>query len=348
MPFLSELRKNAKFCQVTKIVDKQQCTSCNSLFKIPEESEKPIKKQVVLFFFNGLEDNQFTTYLMDELRRSGKTAIFKEVNRSFLQYNQSARLDLNGNPNTKIRRAGTTETDKKPQPFHCDKCEQTFCTVLEYEEHIETVHDQHTFSCKKCNYQTQSENDLSIHFQIKHMVTKVAVGCKGELAKCDICEYKCKLTIQLRNHKKQKHPANSAQHNCQEYIKHEMESMRKEIKEAFENFADLIGEVFGNFQNKTDKNFDTLSETVLKLGERYKKLENINKLKIKKRETKELEETEKSRTNFVPSKSYSSAVRGTYIVITSADEVFAITTAEQVFYRVSSFYIKEETINIFE
>ena len=71
MTFLSELRKKAKFCQVTKIINEQQCKHCNHIVETPEDSEKAIEKLLILVFFNGLEDNKFANYVTDELRRSG-------------------------------------------------------------------------------------------------------------------------------------------------------------------------------------------------------------------------------------------------------------------------------------
>ena len=85
MTFLSELRKKTKFCQVTEIVNAQQCNHCNWIIEIPEDSEKAIKKLIILVFFNGLEDNNFAGYLTNELKRSGKNATFEEINRLYLQ-----------------------------------------------------------------------------------------------------------------------------------------------------------------------------------------------------------------------------------------------------------------------
>ena len=243
---------------------------------------------------------------------------------------------------------GHLGTHIKPQAFHCEKCEETFGTELEYEGHIETVHEQQTFSCGKCKYQTQTENDLNTHFQIKHMDTKVTIESEGVLVKCNICEYRCKLNIQLNNHKKRKHPAGSMQHNCREYIKHEMETMRKELKEAFENFADLVGEVFGNYKNKSDTNFHTLSETVLKLGERYKKLEKIHKLKTQNRKSKDEEKNDISRNNLVSTKSYSSVVKGSSS--TSSTPQQTISSSESTFLpsrrKQSSYLNKPKTLYV--
>ena len=94
---------------------------------------------------------------------------------------------------------------------------------------------------------------------------------------CDICEYKCKLNIQLKKHMKMKH-SNEQKHTYKEYIKEEMDTMRKELKEAFETFADLIGEVIGTFKDDTKENLGTLADTVYKLGEKIVKIETRRKI----------------------------------------------------------------------
>ena len=203
------------------------------------------------------------------------------------------------------------EGHNKQHTFNCVKCEETFCTDLEHEWHIETVHYQQIFSCEKCKFHSQTENELNMHFQTTHMITKVVVGSDNqELVGCNVCEYKCKLNIQLKKHKKLKHTSDSMQNNYKKYIKQEMETMRKELKEAFESFADIIGDVLGDHRVKTDANIDTLSETVLKLGEKLKKIENKNKLIIQKRKIQELDKIEKPKTNVDSTKSYASAVKG--------------------------------------
>ena len=212
---------------------------------------------------------------------------------------------------------------KKIYTVECGKCEKSFNTDLEHEWHNETVHGQEKFNCKKCRYHFQTENDLNIHFQSTHMLTKVAIGPNDQkLVKCDTCEYKCKLNIQLKNHKKQKHMGDSTKHSCscKEYVKQEMVSMRKEVKEAFENFADLIGEVLGSKDKVNNENIKTLAETVHKLGERYKKIENKNKHKIQEMKIKDLDKTEASKTNIVPPKSYSAAVTGSIPASSSSQE----------------------------
>ena len=101
-----------------------------------------------------------------------------------------------------------------------------------------------------------------------HMSTKVNLETKDQIIiKCDFCDYKCKLNIQLRKHMKQDH-INHPEHNCKEFIKEEIHLMRKEFKEAFETFADLIGEVISPFKNKTEEDIETLADTVYKLGQK--------------------------------------------------------------------------------
>ena len=92
-------------------------------------------------------------------------------------------------------------------------------------------------------------------------------------------------------------------------MKIEMETMRRELKEAFENFADLIGEVIGSRHKLYSENFDTLAKTVQKLGERYKKIENRNKLKIHDKKIQKSDINEVVKTNIVPTKTYSDAVK---------------------------------------
>ena len=64
-------------CQVNKIVNEQQCLQGNHIIKLPEDLEKATEKLIVLIFLNQLEDNQFASYITDELGRSGKSASFE-------------------------------------------------------------------------------------------------------------------------------------------------------------------------------------------------------------------------------------------------------------------------------
>ena len=60
-------------------------------------------------YFNGLEDNNFASHLTDKLGRSGRNTTFNDINRLWLQYIQSAPLDLKNNPIARIKKAGKTE-----------------------------------------------------------------------------------------------------------------------------------------------------------------------------------------------------------------------------------------------
>ena len=88
MTFLSELWKKAKFFQVNKTVEEQQCPHCDHVIILPEDTEKETEQLIILIFFNRLEHNQFACYVTDESGRN-TTASFEEINRLHLQWTQA-------------------------------------------------------------------------------------------------------------------------------------------------------------------------------------------------------------------------------------------------------------------
>ena len=166
-----------------------------------------------------------------------------------------------------------------PHIFQCEKCQNTFHSDLDFEWHKETSHNEETvaYKCKKCDFIGQTQKDLNTHIQSIHMLTMVNIGTTDQIIlACDICEYKCKLNIQLKRHMKIKH-TEEPNHTYKEYIKDEMETMRKELKEAFETFADLVGEVISAHKDDTNEKLGTLADAVHKFGAKIVKTETRSK-----------------------------------------------------------------------
>ena len=71
MGFLAELRKKAKFCKVSTIInDCIKCHNCDSMVQVDPDDEAAIEKIIVQAFFRGVNDNPFLAYITDETGRT--------------------------------------------------------------------------------------------------------------------------------------------------------------------------------------------------------------------------------------------------------------------------------------
>ena len=116
------------------------------------------------------------------------------------------------------RRKTIVETFENIVELKCRKCDYEGNSEEEIAHHMENTH---MFNCKKCQFISNQEEDLKTHDQAIHQVTKIDIETisleKHEEVKkvaCEKCEYKCKLNIELRNHKKRKH-TNEEEHKYQ-------------------------------------------------------------------------------------------------------------------------------------
>ena len=195
----------------------------------------------------------------------------------------------------------TTECEEhmKTHPFSCYKCEFKSSDEEELNQHELLKHPQlhcepytgdestHPF-CEICNISTQTETDMNIHKQTQHMHIKVGLSQNDQkipLIQCDQCDYSCKLNIQLRNHKRKKHPRepNYACSDCSsgsnfiadmwEHRMHahpEMSYQFEEIQKRNENATvkiiaeqnTAILEEFETFKKDTKGAFDQLANVI--------------------------------------------------------------------------------------
>ena len=202
-------------------------------------------------------------------------------------------------------------TETEPENYKCDSCEKMFLTSLDLEWHIETEHEQsvNMIKCKVCTFQSVIEKDFYSHQQTHHMSIKVDIDIKEQsVIGCDLCNYQCRLNIEMKNHMKRKHetslkytckncdyesnyvadvwehtvnqhPDNSPQFTPKQgenlilkivaeqnsAIMEEMETLKKDIKGAFYELAEVLEANIVNLKDDTNQKCKTLGDTVVKL-----------------------------------------------------------------------------------
>ena len=121
MGFLAELRKKAKFCKVSSIIDECiKCNHCNQLVKVNPEDENATEKIIIQAFYRGVNDNPFLAYICDELDRTGAKPSFNVISDLHLQFTAASTLDYKNSSSAKIKK---TETKKKhKQSEFCYSC----------------------------------------------------------------------------------------------------------------------------------------------------------------------------------------------------------------------------------
>ena len=60
------------------------------------------------------------------------------------------------------------------------------------------------FICDQCPHVEQTREELDIHIQTLHKTPRVRIE-KISFVKCELCDYTCKLNIQLKRHLKANH-----------------------------------------------------------------------------------------------------------------------------------------------
>ena len=129
---------------------------------------------------------------------------------------------------TFLTKDGICEHFDKHHKMNFEDCEtitELSCRKCDYEGNTEDEIKNHmkehlTFKCNNCQFISETENELKRHNQIIHQITKIRVDKitpendmgANEIV-CEKCEYKCKLNIQLKNHKKRKH-TNEVTYQC--------------------------------------------------------------------------------------------------------------------------------------
>ena len=78
--------------------------------------------------------------------------------------------------------------------------------LRELQIHVEKNHVKKKYGCQCCKFETDSQENQAIHNQVEHQNLRVDIEKKGQIEIfCDQCEYKCRLNIQLKKHKKNNH-----------------------------------------------------------------------------------------------------------------------------------------------
>merc|ERR1711954_378507 len=123
LTFLSELWKKAKFCRISQIIDRVECNHGHQKVKFDQNNEAATEKFIIFVYFNGLNHNDFAAYVTDKFGRAKEEAKIKEINRLWLQYVASTRLEFINNHNGKNKKAEAKKSNKKPKKTdYCFKC----------------------------------------------------------------------------------------------------------------------------------------------------------------------------------------------------------------------------------
>ena len=107
LTFLSELQKKSKFCREYKVIDGVECEKCHEKVNVIPKDANATEKYVLQVFFKGVNHNEFYGYITNELGRTGAKSSFEEINKLWLQFTASTRLEYKNSNNSKIRRAET-------------------------------------------------------------------------------------------------------------------------------------------------------------------------------------------------------------------------------------------------
>ena len=87
--------------------------------------------------------------------------------------------------------------------YICNECEWTGYRLV---YHNKTKHNEETFNCTLCNFQTKARQHLANHNKRKHLI-------KGKVY-CDQCDYESLQQDRLNYHKETKHP--NLIYNCEQ------------------------------------------------------------------------------------------------------------------------------------
>ena len=88
--------------------------------------------------------------------------------------------------------------------YPCQVCSFVAIDLEEIIDHVLMSHikkSESKFKCQECDYTSIDETAFNNHKQTKHMSLKVDINIKDQVViKCDHCDFKCRLNIQLRKH----------------------------------------------------------------------------------------------------------------------------------------------------
>ena len=106
------------------------------------------------------------------------------------EFEASSKVLLDGHTDSKHRKSDV-------RPNICVYCDQVFVQRFLLEQH-------ECYLCQRCHHVEQTKEKLAIHTQTMHLVPRVKLE-KVFYRKCEICDYTCKLNIQLKRHMRETH-----------------------------------------------------------------------------------------------------------------------------------------------
>ena len=93
----------------------------------------------------------------------------------------------------------------------CNQCDYAATSTRNLEDHKKTAHV--SVQCNQCDYAATSTRNLEDHKKTVHMKPFVNITLsEQEVIKCNKCEFKCRLNIQLKKHSEKKH--REEQYSC--------------------------------------------------------------------------------------------------------------------------------------
>ena len=142
---------------------------------------------------------------------------------------------------------------------------------------------EQSISCSQCEYKCTLDIDLKNHTQLKHK--------KETKYWCTECKFVTNYVANTWEHTLAEHPDSSFEFNPKQMdnvvlklvaeqnadIVEEMESMKREIKDAFDQLSGLVETTLGSIKNDTHEKCKTLADAVMML---YKKTSKV-KLRTK-------------------------------------------------------------------
>ena len=70
-----------------------ECHNCKEIVNVNPQDENTTEKYILQMFYKGVNHNEFLAYICDKLGRTGAKPSFEEVNKLWLQYTASMRLE---------------------------------------------------------------------------------------------------------------------------------------------------------------------------------------------------------------------------------------------------------------
>ena len=143
--------------------------------------------------------------------------------------------------------------------------------------------DQNVVQCNECGYKCKLNIQLKNHMKTKHQ-TDSRYSCKE-------CQYTSNYIADVWEHNFTEHPEKSVEYNPKQgenmvlkivaeqnaELIEEMELLKKDIKGAFVELANVIEASIGSMKEETNDKCKTLADTVIKL---YNKISKIEKAPI--------------------------------------------------------------------